>query len=138
MTLTSVISMMSAPPLVRTTSVGPDPQRPSPSPAILIQGERPATEGPEATFDQGRMRLAGSLGLVEQTEERRAAPREKSQGRPLSIQDTPDAPDLFGQFRSLLERRQLELVGEYRVGVPLPLQVPRYKAKDSKIGRAHV
>src|SRR5262245_44243682 len=91
MTLTSVISMLSAPsglPLHDARRSG----RGVPGAAILIQGERPAAQGRESRRAQGRVGVAGLPGIVEQAEVRGPAPRKRCQKRSVPDQETPDPP----------------------------------------------
>src|SRR4029078_4528829 len=87
MTLTSVISMLSAPSLVQTSSA--HPRWLGPQPAILIEGERPAAQGFEPARNQPRLGLAGPAGVVEQAEVRRPAPRECGHQGSLSQSNIP-------------------------------------------------
>src|SRR5258708_9235690 len=87
MTLTSVISMLSAPSLAKTSSASP--RRRGPQPAILIEGERPAAPGLQPARHEPQLGLAGPTGVVEHPKVRRPAPRERGHQGSLSNQTTP-------------------------------------------------
>src|SRR5258708_8025879 len=86
MTLTSVISMLSAPSLAKTSSASP-PRR-GPQPAILIEGERPAAPGLHPARPEPQLGLPGPTGVVEQPNARRPAPPRSAHQASLSTRNT--------------------------------------------------
>src|SRR5262245_10239535 len=118
MTLTSVISMLSAP--------SDDLERLRPCPPVLIVRERSPSEGTQAFRPQDGLGAAGLSGPLEQPEERGAAPRKRRHERSLPDQQRPDAADLTGEVWRLFQGRRLEIVGQDRITAG-SLQVSRYK-----------
>src|SRR5688572_21544594 len=133
MTLTSVISMMSAPSPVRPAAALWRQQRLAQQPAITIVGEGPPADGVEAARHQRRPGPLRAARVGENPEVRRPAPREGHEESPLQDQNTPDIPPSNLQSRVLFQGCPLEVVGQAREGAALTVQLAR-----NEIGRAHV
>src|SRR5512141_1719376 len=108
MTLTSVISMLTAPlDPRRPPSANP---RPAPCRPVLVEGQRPRHESPEALTGQRRAGPLGRARPLEQPEVARAAPGKGSEA-PAPLQDNGSyAPSLLAQDGRLLQCRLLEVV----------------------------
>src|SRR5688572_7067537 len=130
MTLTSVISMMSAPSRVRPAAVLWRRQRLRQHPAIKIQGDGPPANGAEAARPKRRPGTLCPARVGKDPNKRRPAPRKGRQKRPLPDQNNPDIPPLSLQARVLLQGSPLEVVGKAGKGVALSVQLARNEAEN--------
>ena len=122
MTLTSVISMMSAPSLVRSRAPRQRPKRPATSARGTGPGRASGAGGPRSPR---RRRAAWArrarCGIVEQAEVRRPAPGERRQhALPPGPEYPGCGPTCVAQVRGFLQGRLLEVVGEDAEGVRFP------------------
>ena len=124
MTLTSVISMLTAP--LDPQRFRARPHAPRYCPRVSVRPTR--ARKPSAT-SAARARLRRTR-VLEQPEVARAAPGEGGETRALPQEDGPNASRLLAQRGGLLERRLLEVVLQEPVGTG-SLQLPRYKVEDA-------
>src|SRR4029453_7715753 len=115
MTLTSVISMLTAPPHCLSR---------------FRERPRPSAEGPEALGGERRARPFRGTRVLEQPEVTRSAPGERCEARALPQENGPNTARLRTQLGRFFERRLLEVILQEPVP-PRSLQLPRYKVVDA-------